>query len=153
MILLNGVFDRSAEERSAVLARVDQVRAGDMARSAESAVERWFTPEFRAKAPDRVNAVWQTVLANDVPSFVAAYHVFATADGELAPEVDRIRCPALVLTGSDDRRSTPEMAKRLAARLPRGRAALLSDQRHMTPIEVPDLLARHIREFTADTSL
>src|SRR5258708_7556032 len=150
LILINGVYDRSAEERAAVLARVDQVRRGGMAGSAEQAIERWFTPAFQAQCPAEVEAVRRDVLANDIPCYLASYEVFATADAELAHRVDEIRCPTLVITGSEDRRSTPHMANRLAGRLPAGRALLIEHQRHMTPIEVPEILAAHIRNFVAE---
>jgi pimeloyl-ACP methyl ester carboxylesterase len=150
LVLVNGVFDRSAEERGAVLARVDQVRRGDVAASVETAIERWFTPAFRARSPDRVAAIRKAVLANDVASFLAAYEVFATADADLARRIGDISCPTLAVTGSDDRRSTPEMALRLAGRLTRARSVTLEGQRHLTPIEVPDRLAELIRGFAAE---
>src|SRR5258706_8336895 len=48
MVLLNGVHDRSAGERQAIVDRVAEVRAGRFADSVEPALQRWFTPGFAA---------------------------------------------------------------------------------------------------------
>ena len=46
LVLVSGVFNRSAQERSAIAARVDDVRSGGYAASVEPALDRWFTSEF-----------------------------------------------------------------------------------------------------------
>lgn len=147
LVLLNGVFDRSAEERAAVLARVQDVTEGSYAESVETALERWFTPAFHSRHPEVVEQVRAHMSGNDLAAYAAAYEVFATADAELAPQVGRIAAPTLVATGSDDRRSTAAMARALAARLPRGRLHLLEGQRHLTPLEAPEAVAGLIAGF------
>ena len=147
LVLLNGVFDRSPEERAAVDARVKDVRNGNFAQSVETALERWFTPAFHNSHPEVVQQVRAHMSGNDLDAYAAAYHVFATADAELAPRVDQIAVPTLVATGSDDRRSTAAMARALADRLPRGRLHLIEGQRHLTPLEAPKLVAALIGDF------
>lgn len=147
LVLINTVFDRSPEERTAVLGRVEEVRGGAYAASVEAAIGRWFTPAFRATHPDAVESVRRHMLGNDIEAYASAYSVFASADQELAPEIHRIGHPTLAVTGAEDQRSTPAMARALALRLPRGRAAVIDGQRHMTPLEIPDRLASLIDSF------
>jgi pimeloyl-ACP methyl ester carboxylesterase len=147
LVLVSGVFDRTADERAAIVARVAEVRSGNYADSIEPAIERWFTPAFAADHPDTVQAVRQRMLANEVRSYANAYEVFATGDEELVPLAPRIAAPTLVVTGADDQRSTPAMTKRLAAALPNGRAAVLPGVRHLLPLEQPELLADMVRHF------
>jgi 3-oxoadipate enol-lactonase len=147
LVLLNTVYARSRDERLAIAARVQDVRNGNIAPGVEAAIERWFTPPFRAKQADSVEAVRRHMLANDLDAYAAAYEVFATADAELVDAVARITCPTLVVTGADDRRSTTFMAEALAARIPYGRAEIIAGQRHMTPLEVPERLASMIAAF------
>jgi pimeloyl-ACP methyl ester carboxylesterase len=149
LILLNTVYRRSPAERDAIHQRVAKVRSGGFPASVEAALERWFTPQFRAAYPDQIDAVRRHMLSNDLAAYAAAYEVFATADAELSESAARIGVPTLVMTGSDDQRSTPGMAEALAADLPLGTLALLPAQRHLTPFECPDLLARHILSFLA----
>lgn len=149
LILVNTVYSRSPDERRAVLARVANATSGDYGADVEAAIARWFTVSFRAAHPELIEPIRRRMMANDRAAYIAAYTVFATADEELAPQLEKIDVPALVITGADDQRSTRDMATRLASLLPRGTLRLLPDQRHMTPIEVPDRIAELVNEFLA----
>ena len=52
LVLLNTVFDRSPQERAAVEARVREVLNGGHESGIAAALERWFTPAFRAARPE-----------------------------------------------------------------------------------------------------
>ena len=150
LILVSGVFDRSTDERSAILERVTDVREGGYLNNVATAIDRWFTPEFAAAHPDVLAEVTERMMSNDVASYVNAYEIFATADEELAAQVHRITCPTLVVTGELDPRSTPAMSHALAATVANGRAVVLPGARHLTPLEVPDALARLITTFVEE---
>lgn len=147
LILVNTVYDRSAAERQAVQTRVEEARSGGYLAGVEAAIERWFTPAFRTVRPELIEPIRRRMMTNDKAAYVAAYAVFATADEALAPQLGRIEAPTLVITGMEDQRSTPAMAQRMAAILPRARLQLFPGQRHMTPIEAPDRMAAVIDEF------
>ena len=147
IVLVSGVYDRTARERAAIVERVAEVRSGGYLDSVEPALARWFTPAFAAARPDAVQVVRERMLANDVRAYADAYEVFATGDAELVPLAPRIHAPTLVITGEDDQRSTPAMAERLAAALPNGRAVVVPGVRHLLPIEQPALLAELVRDF------
>jgi pimeloyl-ACP methyl ester carboxylesterase len=83
---------------------------------------------------------------NDVAAYAAAYAVFATADAELAPAIGRIAAPTTVVTGAEDQRSTPAMARAMAERLQHARVQIVPGQRHMTPLEVPEAVAAIIAD-------
>ena len=150
MVLLNGVHDRTVSERRAIVDRVADVRAGGLAATVESALQRWFTPAFIAAWPTVVDAVRRRLLDNDERTYADAYEVFATADADLARRVADIKAPTLVITGGDDQRSTPMMATTLAAALPDGRSSIVAGLRHLTPVEAPDLIAAMIDEFCGE---
>jgi pimeloyl-ACP methyl ester carboxylesterase len=147
VVLVSGVFDRSPVEREAIMARVAEVRAGRYAESIEPALERWFTPSFAARRPDVVEAVRRRMLSNDVPAYAAAYEVFACGDAELVDAVGRIAAPTLIVTGEDDRRSTPEMARRMAAAMREATCVIMPGLRHLLPLEAPVELAAVVRPF------
>jgi pimeloyl-ACP methyl ester carboxylesterase len=152
LVLLNTVFDRSPAERAAIAARVREIADGGYAASIGPALERWFTPAFRAQRPDVVAAVRRRMEGNDVRAYAAAYAVFATADAELAPAIGRIAAPTVVVTGAEDRRSTPAMARAMAARLRHARVQIVPGQRHMTPLEVPEALAAIIADAAVSSA-
>jgi pimeloyl-ACP methyl ester carboxylesterase len=147
LVLVSSVFDRTVEEREAIVARVADVRTGGYLATIEPALDRWFSPTFATAHPEVVGAVRNRLLANDVVTYGHAYEVFALADGELVDRVHEIAVPTLVITGGDDQRSTPAMTLRLAAALPQGRAVIVPDVRHALPLEAPDQLADHLRSF------
>ena len=148
MVLLNGVFDRSPDERRAIVERVAEVRTGGMTTTIEPAIERWFTPSFAAARPDVIASVRQRLRDNNVRAYADAYEVFATADADLTGRVGTIVAPTLVVTGRGDQRATPAMATALAAALPNGRSVILNRLRHLTPLQAPSIVARLIDEFT-----
>jgi (E)-2-((N-methylformamido)methylene)succinate hydrolase len=150
LMLVSGVFDRSTDERAAILQRVADVREGGYLNNVAIAIDRWFAPEFAAAHPDVLAAVTERMMSNDVASYANAYEIFATADEELAAQVHRITCPTLVVTGEHDPRSTPAMSHALATTVANGRAVVLPGARHLTPLEVPHALARLITTFVEE---
>jgi pimeloyl-ACP methyl ester carboxylesterase len=155
LVLLNTVFDRSPQERTAIEARVREVVNGGHAAGIAAALERWFTPAFRAARPEVVAGIGRRMETNDLQAYAAAYGVFAGADRDLAQRIADIAVPTTVVTGADDQRSTAAMAMAMAERLPRGRCHIIPGQRHMTPLEVPALVAELIaaRPLAADSGI
>jgi (E)-2-((N-methylformamido)methylene)succinate hydrolase len=149
LVLVSGVFDRSAEERAAILSRVEEVIAGRYAESIEPALTRWFTADYAANNPDAVDRVRQRMHTNDVPAYAQAYRIFATGDVELTSRVDAISAPTLVITGEEDERSTPDMSRRLASRIPNAQLALIPGVKHLLPLEAPGQLAAVVTPFLA----
>ena len=147
LVLMNAVFDRDERQRNAIIQRLAAVERDGPAGMAESAIERWFTEEFRVRSPEVIEPVRHRLLANDPAAYLAAYRVFATADGELAPEAGRIACPTLALTAEHDINSTPAMSQGLARVIPNARALVLDGLAHGAPIEAPDRVADALLEF------
>lgn len=154
------VCARNPEEAASVQERL--ATAGtDFALGAERAVDRWFPTTAPggtetgaygvAFLRDRTRRI---LLANDIPSYLHVYRVFATADAELAPELHRITVPVLAVTGEDDPGSTPEMSRRIAERIPGTHVHIIPGARHMVPDTHPELLSALIAELigTTDTT-
>ncbi|MGI5459820.1 alpha/beta fold hydrolase [Streptomyces sp. CA-249302] len=139
LTLVSSVAGRSQEERTAVLRRRDRAR-DDFAASAHAAVERWFSPEWRAREPELAWSVLETLLDNDRTSYLSCYEIFATADADLWPHLPEIKAQTLVMTGEDDPGSTPAMTKLLADRIPNARALIVPGTRHLLPLERPEQL-------------
>ena len=153
MVLLNSVYDRTLAEREAVIERVADVRTGGYADSIEQAVERWFSPQFTAAHAEVVHAVRDRLHRNDPRAYADAYEVFATADAELVHLAPCIHVPTLVVTGSDDTRSTPAMTLLLADALPAGAAHVIPGARHLTPLECPQTVAALIESLLSEVDV
>lgn len=148
---VNSVCDRNGQEAAAVAGRLETAGV-DFALGAERAVDRWFPDGAGIPgAPALRDRTRRILLANDVPSYLHVYRVFATGDAELAPELHRITVPALAVTGSEDPGSTPEMSYRIAERIPGTHVHIIQGARHMVPDTHPELLSALIAELVSTT--
>jgi (E)-2-((N-methylformamido)methylene)succinate hydrolase len=142
---LSAVAARTPEQREAVIERADQLAAGGAERTIGAALERWYTPEFRAEHPDLLAEQAARVTANDPNGYAAAYRVFAESD--LDQELSQIRVPTLIVTGEYDVGSTPEMARLMHDRIAGSRLEILPGLRHGILVEAPDAVADLLRDF------
>ena len=147
LAILHSPHDRSPAEREAVRRRVRQAAAEGPAATVDAALERWFTPAFRAGAPETVALVRGWITHNDAAVYAAVYRVLAEGDAGIADGLERIACPTLVMTGADDPGNTPAMARTLAGLIPGARLAILPGLRHMAPVEAPDAVSEPLCAF------
>jgi pimeloyl-ACP methyl ester carboxylesterase len=61
----------------------------------------------------------------------------------------RIGVPTLVLTGEHDRTAPPDVARRMAERIPGSRLALLPGAGHLAPMETPAAFNAALLDFAA----
>lgn len=142
---VSSVCDRTPAEREAVESRL-ATATSDFSASASASIERWF-PEGSRVASQTIAATRDTLLGNDVESFVHAYTVFARGDQQIAPELPAIRVPALAITGELDPGSTPDMTARLARAIPNCASQIVTGARHMLPVEAPHEFAQRLLAF------
>ena len=79
--------------------------------------------------------------------------MLAEGDAEIAEGLERIACPTLVMTGSDDPGNTPAMARAMAGLIPGARLAILPGLRHMALAEQPDAVSAPLCAFLRDATI
>ena len=82
-----------------------------------AAIERWFTPGFRASQPDRVDLVRQWRQRVDLEGYAQTAWVLANGVRELIRPPQPVTAPTLVMTSENDSGSTPAMAHAIAAEI------------------------------------
>ncbi|NWL77187.1 alpha/beta hydrolase [Pseudomonas taiwanensis] len=147
LVILNSVFNRSAEQRAGVIERTRQAAEHGPDANAEAALSRWFSREYQAANPAQIAAIRQTLASNDPQGYLTTYELFATQDMYRVDDLGSIQVPTLVATGELDPGSTPEMARQLAERIPGAQVAVLDEQRHMMPVESPRLVNQMLLDF------
>ena len=152
LVVLNSVFNRSAEQRAGVIARTAQAAEHGPDANAEAALSRWFSSEYQGANPAQIAAIRQTLAGNDAQGYLTTYTLFATQDMYRVDDLASIRVPTLIATGELDPGSTPLMAEQLAQRIPGARAVVLAEQRHMMPVESPRLVNQMLLEFLEQAS-
>ncbi|HZI83917.1 MAG TPA: 3-oxoadipate enol-lactonase [Casimicrobiaceae bacterium] len=104
-------------------ARIDAVRKGGMAAIAEGVLETWFTPEFRARAPDAVAPLREMLLGAPVDGYLATCR--AVRDVDFTAAIGTITRPTLVIVGAHDVPTPAAQGRAIAQRIAGARLAEL----------------------------
>lgn len=125
-------------------ARIDAVRQGGMSSLVSATLERWFSPQFRARSPHdvaRVREMLETTSANGYAACCAAIR-----DADLRDAIAAIRLPTLIVAGAHDPATPAADGKFLAARIP-GAHYVELDAAHLSNIEQPDRYTSELTRF------
>ncbi|MDP9339357.1 MAG: 3-oxoadipate enol-lactonase [Acidobacteriota bacterium] len=125
-------------------ARILSVRSGGTKVIAPSVVERWFTPEFRAKYPETVAKTKEMIETTNPDGYMAS--CAAVRDFNFWPEVAGIRTPTLVLAGTHDPAVPPADSERLAREIKGAKYAELNAA-HISNIEAADKFTSEVSAF------
>ena len=147
LAILNSAYQRTSEERAAVLSRAERVAREGPSSTIDEALVRWFTPDFAASRPDVLQRIRNWIISNETEPYAAAYKLLAESDSDLVDRIARIRCPTLVMTGENDFGNTPEMTRKLAASIPGAKAVIIPRLRHMGLMEEPGSINAHLIPF------
>ena len=108
---------------------------------------RWFSDAFRQARPDVVQACIDCFLANDLDGYMAACRMLGAFDGRGL--LARIAVPTLVLVGEEDYAAPVAMAQALHAGIAGSTLEVVPATRHLTPLEVPELVADRLASLCA----
>lgn len=147
LAVLNAGFDRGEEERAGMLARLRIAEEQGHGATVETALVRWFTPDFAAERPDVIEQVRAWMHANDPDVYPEIYRVLAFGDRELSVKVSAIRSPTLVLTCQYDSGSPPDMAEAMARVIPNAQLAVAPGLKHMGLLEDPGAINKILLPF------
>ncbi|MEM1049721.1 MAG: alpha/beta fold hydrolase [Pseudomonadota bacterium] len=151
LAILNSPHDRGEEAQELVEGRAAQVRdAGAMA-TLDAALERWFTPGFRASRPEEIGRVRAWRAGVDAESYAQAAWVLANGVRELIGPSPPIRIPSLVMTSENDSGSTPAMSHAIAAEIAGSETLIVPGLKHLGLMEKPDVFSRPVLDFLERT--
>ena len=124
--------------------RIETVLRDGMDAFASAVLERWFTPAFRA-APSSVATAVEYQLRSTNPAGYAGCSA-AIRDMDLRPLIALIRCPALVISGSQDPATPPEQGAAIAHAIT-GAHSVTLDAAHLSNIECPEEFSDAVLNF------
>jgi (E)-2-((N-methylformamido)methylene)succinate hydrolase len=143
LVLVSTVGRRTDAERTSVRRRYEQAQH-DFGRSVEDMIRRWFRPSWSDRDPLLARDLVTVLHRSHRPTYLACFEAFVQADEYLWARVDELQCPVTVITGAEDGGATPEMAREIAARIPRGRYDVIPDAAHLLPLERPEAVVKEI---------
>ncbi|NPC56787.1 3-oxoadipate enol-lactonase [Caenimonas soli] len=126
--------------------RIDTVLSQGMEAIADGAMQRWFTPEFRAdpEGAQRVAALRAVLVATDPQAYVASCE--AVSRIEFCGTNPRIACPTLVIAGTRDEATPPAMAEVIRNTISGAELATLPAA-HLSAVERPTEFSNLVVEF------
>jgi 3-oxoadipate enol-lactonase len=108
---------------------------------------RWFSDAFRAARPEVGDHFATVFLANELPAYAATCEMLGNFD--LRPTLGAIGVPVEILVGEEDYATPPDMARRLEAAIAGSHLTIVPKARHLTPIEVPEVVAATLKTVIA----
>ncbi|HBR6852495.1 TPA: 3-oxoadipate enol-lactonase [Klebsiella aerogenes] len=121
-------------DQSGWLSRARAVRQEGMDVVAAGAADRWFSDNFRQRAPEVVEALCHQLTHSDAEGYAACCEALAAAD--LRGEVGQIAIPVLIIAGESDPVTTVADANFLHQQIADSQVVVLSAS-HLSNIEAP----------------
>ncbi|HLH78528.1 MAG TPA: alpha/beta hydrolase [Candidatus Binataceae bacterium] len=106
-----------------------------------------FAARTVTENPAVIDETWREQLKTDPR--VRYYDLLACTRVDLREELDRITCPALVMTGQEDTITTPADAEFIASRIAGARLVIVPDASHNLTVEQPARINAEIERFVA----
>ena len=143
--LLSTAAGRTDEDRAKLRAVGEAMERNGIAETLSTFVARWFTDAFIEAHPEMIEARLQQVIDTPAEVFLSVFWIYATT--EMAPWLQRVNSPCLVLTGELDGGCNPRLNHFIHDQLPDSRLVILPDLKHSLMIEASDQVLPHLRSF------
>jgi 3-oxoadipate enol-lactonase len=127
-------------------ARIDAVTKGGVKSVSKVVIDRWFTPEFQAKAAAEIEKIRNVFERSDAAGYIACCAAVKTFD--FREKVGGVRVPTLVVAGTHDPATTPVNTKFVADRITGSKFVELSAS-HLSNIEQREKYSAAVAEFLA----
>jgi 3-oxoadipate enol-lactonase len=127
--------------------RAQKAAQGGMAQLTGFQKSRWFGDAFREANPEVVDEAINVFLANDVAAYAETCRMLGACDMRTA--LGRFDFPTRVIVGEEDYAAPVAMAEALRDGIKGATLLVIEKARHLTPLEVPELIADELAELAA----
>lgn len=125
--------------------RINTLRQHGMDHLGHAILSRWFVPSFAEQSPEAYRGYYNMLTRTPVEGYTGTCE--AIRDADLTEATRKIKVSSLVLCGSQDISTPPELAHQLAELLANSRFEIIKDAAHLSCIEQPDAVAAAITRF------
>ena len=134
MLLMGPLAEPPPPARKALADRAVLARNEGMVPIADAMVGVSISENTRANQPTVAAMVREILMRQSAEGYARTCEALA---GAKAAEVERVRCPTLLLTGDEDPVGPPVNTQELASRIPDSSVLVFSRTGHWTPLERP----------------
>jgi len=131
-------------------ARFEAVRSGGMAAITPPTLDRWFTARYQRLAPKEVDKVRAMLLATSPEGYIA--NGAAVRDMDQRADLAKIKVPTLVIAGTYDGSTPPELGREVAQSIDGARYVEL-DAAHLSNWEQTGAFTSAVLSFVLDGGL
>ncbi len=124
--------------------RIKMVREKGLAGMVDANMERWFTKEFRERAPQAMQKMRDMFVATNIEGYIGCGE--AIRDMDHRPLLAKINAPTLVIAGKRDPATPLEGNEYIRQHIPGAKIAVL-DAAHIANMEQPELYAETVLGF------
>jgi 3-oxoadipate enol-lactonase len=110
---------------------------------------RWVSDGFRNSGAAVVQKAVDVFLANDVNAYAASCRMLGSAD--LRAHLGGLSMPVAIFVGEEDYATPVAMAEQIHAAIPHSSLTVIKGARHLTPLEVPAVIAQGLVGLIADS--
>ncbi len=128
-------------------ARIEAIRKSGMKSVAPAVVERWFTPAFRAAAPETIAQTQRMMEASPPEGYVAC--CAAIRDMDQREAISSINAPTLVIAGAQDHATPPTDGQFLAGKI-RGARYVELLAAHLSNVEAAAQFSSEVLRFLTE---
>tara|TARA_B100000686_G_C16709993_1_gene928533 strand:- start:51 stop:827 length:777 start_codon:yes stop_codon:yes gene_type:complete len=146
LILLSTTYKRNSNQRQEVIDRVNLSKLNKPI--SNLALKRWFTDDYINNNKRIKEYIIQILTKNpyEQKNFIKAYELFANYEDDIE-KIKKINTKSLVMTGSLDSGSTPEMSQNLSNDLKNSTFVEIKNGKHLCSIECADDVNINIKKF------
>jgi 3-oxoadipate enol-lactonase/4-carboxymuconolactone decarboxylase len=124
--------------------RIERVRASGTAAMVAASAERWFAPDFLDRHPTVGSDLLVTLQETSDAGYVRVCE--AVAGFDVRHRLGEIAAPVLAVAGAVDAATPMALLEEIADGVADGRLVVLPDVAHLPPAEVPETVARLVRQ-------
>ncbi len=124
--------------------RIEMVRRDGVKVVAGAVIERWFTPEFRARSPQMWEAALRMLEASPAEGYAA--NCAAVRDYDAREKISAIDASTLVISGAKDSATPPADGRFIAEQIGGSRYVEL-DAAHLSNIEAAERFTAELTQF------
>jgi 3-oxoadipate enol-lactonase len=142
LVMTNPGLGNTEAAKEMLRKRVETVRSEGVEALLPAAADRAF---MNLPHDARYERHVQRFAAQDPETF--ARSVLGFIDADIAPELPRVRCPMLVVSGEHDVLMAPDSAQRVKALAPQAECVVMTDVAHFIPFQAPERFASMVTQF------
>jgi 3-oxoadipate enol-lactonase len=131
--------------------RIAAVRGPGLAAIADTVMERWFSPAFRATETATLGGMVNMLVRQPADGYAAICEMLR--DTDLRDAASGIAVPTLCVAGSADGSTPPDLVRGLAETIPGAEFVVIDGAGHIPCVEAPEVFAGHVARFLARRDL